>query len=115
MVPYNPWLLLKYDCHINVDICSNIKSIKYLYKYVYKGPDRVAMEVHRGTGMDEIQQYVDARWICAQEALWKIFKFTLYKLYPFVERLQIHLPNHHQVRFYKHQRIKNVLKSLMAS
>lgn len=54
VVPYNPWLLLKYDCHINVEICSNIKSIKYLYKYVYKGPDRVAMEVHRGTCMDEI-------------------------------------------------------------
>ncbi|KAI5381270.1 hypothetical protein KIW84_UN0875 [Lathyrus oleraceus] len=72
-------------------------------------PDRVAMEVHRGTCMDEIQQYVDARWICAPEALWKIFKFTLYKLYPSVERLQIHLPNNHQVRFYKHQRITNVL------
>ncbi|KAI5385593.1 hypothetical protein KIW84_072263 [Lathyrus oleraceus] len=109
VVPYNPWLLLKYDCHINVEICSSIKSIKYLYKYVYKGPDRVAMEVHRGTCMDEIQQYVDARWICAPEALWKIFKFTLYKLYPSVERLQIHLPNNHQVRFYKHQRITNVL------
>ncbi|KAI5425835.1 hypothetical protein KIW84_031599 [Lathyrus oleraceus] len=88
---------------------SNIKSIKYLYKYVYKDPDQVAMEVHRGTGMDEIQQYVDARWICAPEALWKIFKFTLYKLYPSVERLQIHLPDHHQVRFYKHQRITDVL------
>ncbi|CAK8534014.1 unnamed protein product [Lathyrus sativus] len=36
VVPYNPWLLLKYDCHINVEICSSIKSIKYLYKYVYK-------------------------------------------------------------------------------
>ncbi|KAI5412142.1 hypothetical protein KIW84_056991 [Lathyrus oleraceus] len=109
VVPYNPWLLLKYDCHINVEICSSIKSIKYLYKYVYKGPDRVAMKVHRGTGMDMIQQYVDARWIFSPEALWKIFKFTLYKLYPSVERLQIHLPNHHQVRFYKHQRITDVL------
>ncbi|KAI5407181.1 hypothetical protein KIW84_053433 [Lathyrus oleraceus] len=55
----------------------SIKSIKCLYKYVYKGPDRVVMEVHRGTGMDEIQQYVDARWVCAPKALWKIFKFTL--------------------------------------
>ncbi|KAI5390770.1 hypothetical protein KIW84_075891 [Lathyrus oleraceus] len=33
-------------------------------KYVYKGPDRVAMEVHKGSYMDEVQQYVDARWIC---------------------------------------------------
>ncbi|XP_068478881.1 uncharacterized protein [Phaseolus vulgaris] len=69
VVPYNPWLLLKYDCHINVEVCSSIKSIKYLYKYVYKGPDRVAMEVHRGSIVDEVQQYIDARWICAPEAL----------------------------------------------
>lgn len=73
VVPYNPWLLLKYDCHINVEICSSIKSNKYLYKYVYKGPDCVAMEVHKGSYMDEVQQYVDARSICAPEALWKIF------------------------------------------
>ncbi|XP_019432198.1 PREDICTED: uncharacterized protein LOC109339240 [Lupinus angustifolius] len=33
------------------------------------GPDRVAMEVHRRINTDEIQQYVDARWICAPEAL----------------------------------------------
>ncbi|KAI5429031.1 hypothetical protein KIW84_033864 [Lathyrus oleraceus] len=78
LVPYNHWLLLKYDCHINVEICSSIKSIKYLYKYVYRGPDRVAMEVHKGSYMDEVQQYVDARWICAPEELWKIFRFTLY-------------------------------------
>jgi len=36
VVPYNPWLLLKYDCHINVEVCSSIKNIKYLHKYVYK-------------------------------------------------------------------------------
>ena len=102
VVPYNPWLLLKYDCHINVEVFSSIKSVKYLYKYVYKGPDRIAMEVHRGSNMDEVQQYVDARLICAPEALWKNFRFTLYNLYPSVERLQIHIPNRHQVRFYDH-------------
>jgi len=95
VVPYNPWLLLKYDCYINVEVCSSIKSIKYLYKYVYKGPDRVAMEVRRGSIVDEVQQYIDARWICALVALWKIFIFTLYRMNPSVERLQIHLPNRH--------------------
>ncbi|KAK7273081.1 hypothetical protein RIF29_14127 [Crotalaria pallida] len=109
VVAFNDWLLLKYDCHINVEVCSSIKSIKYLYKYVYKGPDRIAMEVHRGTAIDEIQQYVDARWICAPEAFWKIFRFTLYKLYPSVQRLHIHLPNRHQVRFYVHDNVENIL------
>ncbi|GAU51549.1 hypothetical protein TSUD_414120 [Trifolium subterraneum] len=67
------------------------------------------MEVHGGSTLDEVQQYVDARWICAPEAFWKIFRFTLYRLYPSVKRLQIHLPNRHQVRYYDHQRIVDVL------
>ncbi|XP_050915733.1 uncharacterized protein LOC127130809 [Lathyrus oleraceus] len=74
-------------------------------------PDRVAMEVHKGSYMDEVQQYVDARWVCAPAALWKIFRFTLYRLYPSVERLQIHFQNRHQERFYDHQQIADVLNN----
>ena len=33
VVPYNPFLLLKYQCHLNVEICTSIKAVKYLYKY----------------------------------------------------------------------------------
>jgi len=93
VVPYNPWLLLKYDCDINVEVCSSIKSIKYLYKYVYKGPNRVAMEIHKGPIIDEVQQYLDARWICAPKTLWRIFRFIIYRMNPVIERLQIHIPN----------------------
>lgn len=96
-VPYNAWLLRKYDCHINVEICSSITSVKYLYKYVYKGPDQVSFEVIPGRKHDEIQKFVDARWVCAPEALWRIYKFALNMIYPSVERLQIHLPNKQQV------------------
>jgi hypothetical protein len=28
-----------YNCHINVEICSSIKAVKYLYKYIYKRPN----------------------------------------------------------------------------
>src|SRR5690242_3105274 len=38
VVPYNPYLALKYNAHINVEICSTVMAVKYLYKYVYKGP-----------------------------------------------------------------------------
>ncbi|XP_073291052.1 uncharacterized protein [Primulina huaijiensis] len=72
VVPYNPWFLLKYDCHINVEVCGEIKCVKYIYKYIHKGPDGVALELRNGQNCDEIQQYVDGRWICAPEALWRI-------------------------------------------
>ena len=36
VIPYNPSLLLKYNAHINVEICSTVSAVKYLYKYVQK-------------------------------------------------------------------------------
>ena len=36
VVPYNPYLCLCFDAHVNVEICSSVKTIKYLYKYIYK-------------------------------------------------------------------------------
>ncbi|XP_075654860.1 uncharacterized protein LOC142625034 [Castanea sativa] len=88
----------------------HIKSVKYLYKYVYKGPDRVSMEVRPGPNYDEVQQYIDARWVCAPEACWKIFSFPMYRMYPAIFRLQIHLPDRQQVRFRSHEPIANVLE-----
>lgn len=41
VVAYNPALLLRYNCHMNVEVCTSIRSIKYLHKYVYKGRSRV--------------------------------------------------------------------------
>ena len=29
---YNPALLLKYDCHINVEVCASVEAVKYIYK-----------------------------------------------------------------------------------
>lgn len=37
IVPYNRYLTLKYDAHINVEICSSVRSVKYLYKYGIQG------------------------------------------------------------------------------
>ena len=77
---------------------------------MYKGPDRVSMEVRPGPNYDEVQQYIDARWVCAPEACWKIFAFPMYRMYPAVFRLQIHLPDRQQVRFRPHEPIANVLE-----
>jgi len=35
VVPYNPDLTLKFNAHINVEICNTVQVLKYLFKYVY--------------------------------------------------------------------------------
>ena len=36
IVPYNPFLLLKFECHINVEVCSSALAAKFLYMYITK-------------------------------------------------------------------------------
>jgi len=47
VVPYNPFLLKLFEAHINVEICSTVKAVKYLHKYVFKGSDKAQIEVVR--------------------------------------------------------------------
>jgi hypothetical protein len=77
IVPYSPFLLLKYECHINVEACVSVQAVKYLYKYVYKGPDRamVGIQVTNGPAQpgtvqrrDEIQEFQDVRSFGGSEA-----------------------------------------------
>jgi hypothetical protein len=64
MVPYNRQLLLKYRAHINVEACATAKSVKYLFKYVYKGHDCANMEMvtEDGEARDEIKTYLNCRY-----------------------------------------------------
>jgi hypothetical protein len=68
VVPHCPLILLLLMCHINVELTFNIRAIKYIHKYIYKGHDRTTMEF--GKDIDEIKQYLDARYIGAPEAVW---------------------------------------------
>jgi hypothetical protein len=47
VVPHNIYLSIKYDAHINVEVCNNIREVKYLFKYVYKGHDRATVKISR--------------------------------------------------------------------
>ncbi|CAN1250921.1 ATP-dependent DNA helicase PIF1 [Linum perenne] len=40
VVPYHRELLIKYQAHMNVEVCHKGQLIKYLFKYILKGPDR---------------------------------------------------------------------------
>ncbi|KAL5569790.1 hypothetical protein UlMin_026365 [Ulmus minor] len=92
VVPYNPYLLEKFNCHINVEICSTVKAVKYLYKYIYKGHDRIAFHINSNKNekdIDKIQNFQSARWISPPEAVWRIYSFILNENYPSVYTIKI--------------------------
>jgi hypothetical protein len=99
VVPYNRDLIVKYQAHINVEWCNKSRSIKYLFKYIHKGEDRATVILSTGNKYDEIQMYLDARYLSAGEASWRIFGFELQHRQPSVQRLQFHLPDEQMVVF----------------
>ncbi|XP_074335081.1 uncharacterized protein LOC141672390 [Apium graveolens] len=74
VVPYNRDLLVKYQCHMNVEICCHARSLKYLFKYCLKGHDRATVYVQRKRkrqandtdegGINEIIAYFDGIYLC---------------------------------------------------
>lgn len=53
---YNLYLLIRYNYHINVEVCAGLKGMKYFYKYIYKGYDRIIVYMsHEDELIDEIK------------------------------------------------------------
>jgi hypothetical protein len=101
VVPHNPYLSQTFNCHINVEIATSISAVKYLYKYIYKGHDRTAISIQReeGEAVDEIQDYLDARYVSASESCWRIFGFNMHHNFPSVERLPVHVENGQSITY----------------
>ncbi|XP_057664480.1 uncharacterized protein LOC130898900 [Diorhabda carinulata] len=99
VVPYSPLLSKTYKAHINVELCSSVKSIKYICKYVNKGSDLAIFEVQNINKNDEIARYQMGRYISSNEAIWHILSFPIHERDPAVQHLAIHLENGQRVYF----------------
>ncbi|XP_025685338.1 uncharacterized protein [Arachis hypogaea] len=117
IVPYNPSLLLKYGCHINVEHTCQTSAIKYLFKYVYKGNDRVTASFYQTSEdgnttpiVDEIQNYYDCRYISSSEAAWRLFGYDIQVKEPTVIRLPFHLPEENPIIFSDSENIEDVTR-----
>ncbi|XP_015971425.1 uncharacterized protein LOC107494899 [Arachis duranensis] len=93
VVRYNPLLLMKYQAHINLKFCNKSNVIKYLFKYVNKGPDRVTTTVgetydvgESSQVVDEIKQYYYCRYLSPFESMWRIFAYDIHHRWPAVQR-----------------------------
>ena len=80
----------------------SIKSVKYIFKYVYKGHDCINLELSEGNNVynhDEIKMYMDARYVSAPEAYWRLSEFEIHGKSHVIYRLPVHLPDFQKVYF----------------
>ncbi|KAL3813122.1 hypothetical protein ACJIZ3_014390 [Penstemon smallii] len=117
VIPHCPYLLVKFDCHMNLEVCTDIKLVKYMYKYIYKGHDKMAYNVVARNSLnklDEIQSYQEGRYICAPEAYWRIFAFPMSEIHPAVIVIPVHLENHQPLRFGIQPSLEHILNNPLA-
>ncbi|KAM2613605.1 hypothetical protein TB2_028330 [Malus domestica] len=110
VVPYNRELLLKYQAHINVESCCQSMLIKYLFKYITKGADR-AKAVFEDEEFDEIVAYLNCRYLCPYEAVWRLLQFHIHFREPSVQRLSVHLPSDQNVVFKETDDLNHVVNN----
>ena len=99
VVPYNPHLLLMFDCHCNVEIAGMVNIIFYLYKYLYKGTDKARFQLrkyredHAEDDRDKIDEWLIGRYVSSMYAAWRTMDFKSYINHPSVTAIVLHLPN----------------------
>ncbi|GJS66167.1 DNA helicase [Tanacetum coccineum] len=116
-------LCLQYYAHIKVEYCGWTMLIKYLFKYISKGIDRVIMNVTKPVGditsanktsniqIDEIKNFVKARYIGPHEACWRILDFTIHYREPAVQILAVHLENMQQKTFRSKDNLQSIVNN----
>jgi hypothetical protein len=105
IVSHIPWLILKYDCHINIEFSTGVQLFQYLFKYFFKPLDsanwkvtieHLADNIPRSLGgrkpIDEIRDYERGRYLSSIEAATRLASFHITQKEPGVKRLPIHLP-----------------------
>ena len=115
---------MKFQAHINVEWCNCSRSIKYLFKYITKGPDRATLileenlHVDASIGMqnmtdtDEVKGYLNCRYVFAIEACWRIFESEIHYQQPAIQRLSFHIENQQPVVCKDTMYLDNVIDKL---
>lgn len=103
VVSYMPCLTRLLECHVNVDICFTVNVFMYLYKYLFKGPDRAMFNVNSvdEAQINEIDDYINGRYLSSSEAAWRILQFNVTQKSPSVTTLSVHLPNQNLRQMYR--------------
>ena len=73
VVPHPPALVLRFNSHINLEVCVSSSGVKYLTGYFHKGSDRQMVKTQvEGEQVNEVKEYVDHRVMCANMRQWPV-------------------------------------------
>nr|GEW61263.1 DNA helicase [Tanacetum cinerariifolium] len=96
------------------DFLRFLKEVKTL-GYVFAGPDHILEKISNSETstfavgitkkIDEIQNYVDGRFICPYEACWRIFDFPIHYRERAVQILNVHLKEMQRINFHERDRL----------
>eukprot|EP00660_Eupelagonema_oceanica_P008530 gene8530-21023_t len=101
VVPHNGEILIELDCHYCRVVATLSKVLRYLYKYLHKGPDTAASKQVRARDkkqrhlkgdnepVNEIAEYQYERCVCACEAAWRINGWINHEIWPTVRPLWV--------------------------
>jgi hypothetical protein len=115
IVSHIPELVDELDCHIFVDIAFTVAVFMYLYKYMFKGPDRSYFHIPNPNNQlspvtNEIKDYVDGRYLSSPEAAWRILGFHITNKNPSVRSLSVHLPGENIPQFLKEESASSLIR-----
>ncbi|XP_058742975.1 uncharacterized protein LOC131615798 [Vicia villosa] len=77
------------------------------------GYDRItaAVSTNSNQPVDEIQQYLDCRYVSPSEACWRIYSYNIHGRKPAVERMFYHLVGEKPIYYTDYARMENVLET----
>jgi hypothetical protein len=98
------------------------KLLKYLCKYVNKGPDKATIVFEKinkdndsfvnqeDKDINKIKEYSESRYICQQDSLWRLLGFDIHYHWPPVERLPVHLPLQNTIKLHENIDLKYIIQ-----
>ena len=100
VVPHNPQLRMKFNCHMNLEICTTAKSVKYIFNYIHKGNDAAYIEIRQQyLNHDEILQHLNAQYVGPHQAVFRIMKYDMHDKSHVIIQLAVHLPLEQTIPF----------------
>ena len=85
---------------MNVEVCTTVRGVKYIFKYIHKGNDAANVEIRQNhLNHDEILQHLNARYVGPHQAVFRIMQYKMHDKSHIIIRLAIHLPLHQNVHY----------------